>query len=201
MGDFLGEFVKMVVVLTVICAVAAGSLAMVRQSTAERIELQQIKFIKEPAVKAVITGFDNDPILDRKVITVGGAEGSAGMMFFPGQANGQLTGLAYEVSAKGYHGDIGVMVGVDVESGALNGIRVVSHTETPGLGARVVEEGFQAQFKGIGLDSTIDVSQNGGVIDGISGASLSSKGVCKAVRTGLELFNTHRDEILAAFQG
>lgn len=198
MGNFLGEFIKMVVVLTIICAVAAGSLAMVRQSTAERIELQQIKFIKEPAVKAVIAGFDNDPVVDRKVLTLG--EGGD-TMFFPGKAGGQTTGLAYEVSAKGYHGDIGVMIGVDIEKAALTGIKVVSHTETPGLGARVVEEGFQAQFKGLGLDSTIDVSQNGGVIDGISGASLSSKGVCNAVRTGLELFNEHREEILSALQG
>lgn len=201
MGDFLGEFVKMVVVLTVICAVAAGSLAMVRQATAEKIELQQIKFIKEPAVKAVIAGFDNDPILNRRMINIGGAEEGAGMMFFPGKADGRLTGLAYEVSARGYHGEIGVMIGVDVEKGALTGIKVVSHTETPGLGARVVEEGFQAQFVGKGLDSKIEVSQNGGVIDGISGASLSSKGVCKAVRTGLELFQANRVEILAAFQG
>lgn len=198
MGDFLGEFVKMVVVLTVICAVAAGSLAMVRQTTAERIELQQIKFIKEPAVKAVIAGFDNDPVVDRKVLALG--EG-AGTMFFPGKTDGRTTGLAYEVSAKGYHGEIGVMIGVDVEKAALMGIKVVSHTETPGLGARVVEEGFQAQFAGLDIDSKIDTSQNGGVIDGISGATFSSNGVCTAVRTGLELFNAHRDEILAAFQG
>jgi electron transport complex protein RnfG len=78
------------------------------------------------------------------------------------------------------------MVGVSPE-GKLTGISIMSHTETPGLGARIVEPEFTDQFKGLDLD-TAKLPAEGGQVDALSGATSSTVGVIAAVSTALEQF-------------
>ena len=134
----------MVIVLTVICAVAGAALAMVQKVTKGPIEYARLKFIKEPAVKAVLSGYDNDPIKDRVAIEIGKDKKGKPLMLnvFPARKGGKTFAVAFEGSGKGYHGDIGVMVGINVGEKKLTGISIVDHSETPGLGARIVEPAF-----------------------------------------------------------
>jgi electron transport complex protein RnfG len=108
------------------------------------------------------------------------------MVVFPAKKDGKTQAVAYSASAKGYHDLIEVMVGVGPE-GELTGISIMSHTETPGLGARIVEPEFTDQFKGLDLD-TAKLPAEGGQVDALSGATYSTTGVIAAVSAALEQF-------------
>lgn len=183
------DIIKMAVVLTLIGAVSGLILSVVYTVTKKPIEYQTIKFIKEPAVKKVLTGYDNDPVLDRKKITIGTDEkgNPIELTVFPAKKAGKTFAVALEGQGKGFHGLIGVMVGVG-EDGKLLDIGVTSHSETPGVGSKVTETSFTDQFKSLKAQAPIKV-------DAVSGATYSSKGVMAAVNQAIGYANTFRKEI------
>ena len=65
------EMIQMVVVLTVLSCVSGGLLAYIKDNTKEQIENQQLEFVKGPAIRAILEGSTNDPIVDRFKITDG----------------------------------------------------------------------------------------------------------------------------------
>ena len=183
------DIIKMMVVLTVIGAVSGMTLSVIHRVTKAPIEYQTIKFVKEPAVKKVLTGYDNDPIMDRKKITVGTDErgNPVELTIFPAKKGAETFAIALEGKGKGYHGTIGVMVGVG-KDGKLLDIGVTSQSETPGVGTKVTEASFTDRFKGLSTTGAITV-------DGISGATYSSKGVMAAVNQAIGYVNTFKKEI------
>ena len=182
----MNEMAKMVVVLTVLSAVSGGVLAGVHIGTAKRIEIQQLSFVKGPAIKNILAGSANDPIADRFKI----ADGKFEQNFFVGKMNGKADNIAFESHGKGFGGDIGLMVGVNLESGKVIGAAVTTHSETPGLGARAKDDpAFAAQFKGVSIrDKEIKLNKDGGKITAISGATITSRGVCAAVTNAMTTF-------------
>lgn len=178
------EIIKMLVVLTAISGICGFLLAGVRSATSERIEEQELLNVKGPAVKSVLSGSDNDFIKDRQVIELGGKKYTV----FIGKKDGKPWAMAYEVSGKGFGGDIGVMLGFDLESDSLTGIGITLHKETPGLGSRITEETFSGGFKGRGADRDFKIKGDGGEIDAITGATVSSRGVCAAVNSGAQIY-------------
>ena len=98
--------------------------------------------------------------------------------------NGVLVGYAVEVEERGYGGKMRVLVGA-LPDGTVAGVRILSHGETPGLGARVTEEAFLEQFRGKELGGVV-LKKDGGEIEGVTGATISSRAVVRAVRSGLE---------------
>jgi electron transport complex protein RnfG len=181
--------IRMVVVLTLICAVSGLTLSAIYRLTKAPIDYQTIKFVKEPAVKKVLTGYDNDPILDRKKIVIGTDERGKPieLTIFPAKKQGETFAVAIEGKGKGFHGTIGVMVGVSRE-GKLTDIGITSHSETPGIGSRITETTFTNQFQGIPATGEPKV-------DGISGATYSSKGVMRAVQEALGYVEKFREEM------
>ncbi len=180
------ETVHMLVVLSLICAASGAILVNIKQATRERIEQQVLTYVQGPALLSVLESRDNDPIAERARI--------GGVNVFPAMLGGRLVGVAFEAFAPGYSGDIGVMVGIDVERDALIGIGITTQTETPGLGTRVMEPAFTAQFKAHGLES-LNVKSRGGDIDAVSGASFSSVGTVNAVRRAVEIYQDIKPEI------
>jgi len=98
-------------------------------------------------------------------------------------ADGSFMGSVIEVNGKGYGGTIGITVGVDVDL-KITGIKIGSHSETPGLGAKTTDVKFYGQFAG--LDAKEDIAV-GSEITAISGATVSSKGVTTAVDAAASL--------------
>ena len=182
------DLIKMIVVLAVICTTSGVVLSYVNTATEAPREYQYIKFVQEPSMKAVLGDYDNDPIKERIKLVVGeDKEGNpVEMVVFPAKKGGETQAIAYSASAKGYHDLIEVMVGVGPD-GKLTGISIMSHTETPGLGARIVESEFTDQFEGLDLDTT-KLSAEGGSVDTLSGATFSTTGVIAAVSAALEQF-------------
>ncbi len=193
------EMVRMIIVLTAISIVSGGSLAFLERITKTPIEYQKLKFVKGPAVLAVLSGYDNDPIKDyRKDVVFEEKDGAViRKSIFPAKRRGKCFAVAFEVTGQGFGGPIGVMMGVDLKTGHLTGERVTTHSETPGLGARAVEPQFYKQFAGL-APGEVAMSDKGGKINAISGATTTTRGVLNAVRKGLELYSRNKDKIIEA---
>ncbi|SDL61296.1 electron transport complex protein RnfG [Maridesulfovibrio ferrireducens] len=180
------EIIYMLVVLSVICASSGALLVNLKQATKSQIEQQVLTYVQGPALLSVLENRDNDPIMERvkvKDVTI-----------FPAVKDGKLVGIALETFASGYSGNIGVMVGFDVQKDELLGIGITTQTETPGLGTRIVEHSFTRKFTAHGLDS-MQVTSKGGDIDGISGATYSSVGTVEAVRKAIKVYQSIKPEI------
>ena len=96
-------------------------------------------------------------------------------------------GYAIEVTPGGFDNTITMMVGVDPE-GRVLGISVISHTETAGLGAVAAAEtpageAFRGQF--VGKSGDLAVTKDGGTLDAITGATITSRAICAGVNAAL----------------
>ena len=97
------------------------------------------------------------------------------------------SGYAIQVAPVGFDGAITMMVGVDFEGNVL-GISVIDQSETAGLGAVCAAktsagEAFRGQFEGV--SGTVAVSKAGGELDAITGATITSRAVCRGVNAAL----------------
>jgi electron transport complex protein RnfG len=185
------ENIRMLVVLTVICGACGFLLAGVETATKERIIEQVLKNVQGPAVQKVLATSTNDLIADRKNIKIGDNE----VTVFVGKKEEGQWAIAYETSAGGFGGKLGVIVGYNLESDELTGIGITTCSETPGIGLRVKEDSFTDGFKEKSIEDNINRKEEDGVIDGVSGASVSSKAVCAAVRTSIEMYNEVKEKV------
>ena len=192
------EMIKMVVVLTVLSAFSGGLLAAIRNGTAEDIENQKLTFVKGPAIKTILEGASNDPIADRFKITDGEVERS----FFVGKFDGKAETVVFETFGKGYGGDVGLMVGVNVKEDKVVGVGVTTHQETPGLGAKAkTDADFAGQFKALSAKDPVKVTNDGGKINAISGATITSRAVCNAATAASDVYNRLKPQIEEKLKG
>ena len=96
-------------------------------------------------------------------------------------SDGDAIGYAFTVIGSGYGGNIEMLVGIETDRETIRGLSVITHSETPGLGAKITEPWFQDQFRGEDIN-TLALSIEGGGIDAISGATISSSAVVNAVK-------------------
>ena len=108
-----------------------------------------------------------------------------------------------KVPAKAIGGDVGLMVAVNVKDDKIVGVGVTTHSETPGLGAKAKDDpGFVSQFKGMPIKETFKVTNDGGKINAMSGATITSRAVCAAASeagTIYEKLKPQLDEKLKEF--
>ena len=163
--------------LFLIAAVVAVALAGVNGITAPAIaELNAQK--TQEAISAVLPGG-----FDSEITDFADASGIVSKIY---QGEG---GYAVEVGPGGFDNTITMMVGIDNE-GKVLGISVVSHTETAGLGA-VAAAGtpagiaFRDQF--VGASGTVTVTKDGGTMDAITGATITSRAICVGVSAALDV--------------
>jgi electron transport complex protein RnfG len=120
---------------------------------------------------------------------------------YRGTVGADVNALAYEISGQGYAGEIRLIMGLDAE-GKVLGVRVLSHAETPGLGDKieVAKNPWILGFNGLSLGNPPEaewgVKKDGGRFDQFSGATITPRGVVKAIKQGLTFFQTHRSELL-----
>jgi Na+-translocating ferredoxin:NAD+ oxidoreductase subunit G len=189
------EMIKMAVVLTVLCFISGGLLAAIRNGTNDKIEYQELKFVKGPAILDILAGASNNPLEDRFKIMDGDVERS----FFVGLFDDRDTAMiAFESSGKGYGGDIGVMAGVTLGDDKISGVGVTTHSETPGVGSRAkTEPGFAAQFRGLDTNQVFKVKGDGGQVDALSGATITSRGVAAAMTDAGAVYNRLKPQLMA----
>lgn len=187
------ETLKLVSILTFICLTAGSLLAWVNNVTKDRIQ-EAMKAEKIEAIKKVLPPCDNQPDSDTVTVTNAGVEWT----FYVARMNNGFAGAAFETSSSGgYGGDIRLTVGVRAD-GRVQGITIIEHKETPGLGAKIEGEDFRNGFVDRSVRNTDwRVSKDGGDIDGITAATISSRAVVDAVKAGLDVFLEHEDKIEA----
>jgi electron transport complex protein RnfG len=187
------EIIKMVIVLTILSCFSGGLLAYINTATEERIENQVLEFVKGPAVRSIFEDATNDPIADRMQIKDGDIERT----FFVAVIDGEPRGVAFETFGKGgYGGDVGLMVGIDVKEDKLIGAGVTTHAETPGMGAKAkTDPSFVAQFQGLAVKEPIKVTNDGGSINVISGATMTSRAVSSAATDAAQIFQQLKPQI------
>jgi len=185
---------RILAVMALICGLSGFCLSYLKTSTASAIEEQVLTFVQGPAILSVLSGTDNSPIAERKRFEVDGKS----VMVFPGKKDGKLVSVALENSAKGFGGDIGVMVGFNLENDTLSGIGITTMKETPGLGTRIAEPAFTKQFVGKPLSNKL--KSQGGSIDAVSGATISSTGAVEAVNKASRVYSSLKSSILESWK-
>ena len=133
---------------------------------------------------------DNNPVTD--TVAMKDARGKD-ITVYRARKDGKVTGVAYEIFGSGYAGEIKLMMGVDV-AGNILGVRVLAHHETPGLGDKIEEKksDWILRFAGLSLSNPLaekwKVKKDGGQFDQFAGATITPRGVVKAVHEGLGFF-------------
>lgn len=176
--------VNMFLVLTIISLISAAALAFTYAQTEPILE-EQARQTQVRAVARVLPEFDNAPT--EEVLTL---DEFPGVELYPATRNGEPVGIAVRTwSGAGYGGEIRLMIGFGPD-GAITGTSVLSHTETPGLGAKMSEESFQAQFVGMNPGTApLAVVKDGGAVDAITAATISSRAFCDAATRAYEAAN------------
>lgn len=188
MAAVKSTFLNLVVTLAVITLVGSLALGYVFQWTKEPIAKAQMEKQLQ-AIEAVVKGYDNNPVTEKfKVAT---PDGSDSLEFFPAKVSGELIGMAVKTkSGKGYAGDIWLMVGFNMH-GEIQRVAVIEHKETPGLGSKMTGAKFLDQFLNKNPGSTnLKVKKDGGSIDAITGATISSRAFSEAVQRAYETFQS-----------
>lgn len=161
---------RLTLTLLLITAVVAGLLAFVNELTAGRIdELTRQK--AEQAMREVLPAQDYTP-LDAALpqgVTEAYRAGDAGYVV--------------RVAPNGFGGAIDLMVGVKAD-GTVNGVAVIAHSETASLGANCTREEFRAQYAG--GEGPFAVGQDGGTIEALTGATVTSRAVTDGVNAALD---------------
>ncbi len=184
-GKKESSFFNMVSTLLLITAVAAFSLGTVFNLTKEPIALAK-KAKQEAAIKAVLPLFDK-----LEVLQVKSAWEDDSLQFNLAYQNDQFVGAAINTfTNKGFGGNIKLMVGL-LPDGSINNISVLEHKETPGLGDKMQKKKspWSEQFNGQNLTSfKLAVTKDGGDVDAITAATISSRAYTDAVKRAYETY-------------
>lgn len=165
-------------ILLAICLIVSLLLGVVNQITKPRIDAIQAEKIRA-AMAQVLEADEYLPIQLQKDLKGVQSVSEA-------RTNGGTLGYVVQVTASGSQGEIQMMVGVDVDN-RVTGVSVIKHSETPNIGTKVVADQSVLDWF-IGMDHAkgeITVNSGSNRFDGISGATVSSKGVAAGVNTAL----------------
>lgn len=172
-------FKNMVLSLTLISLGASACLGYVYQMTKAPIELSVLNK-KLDAIKQVVPEFNNNPNEEMYKLPTG--EGDS-LEIYPAKKDNVLVGYAINTnSKKGFSGNIDLMAGFRPDGTIIN-ITVLAQKETPGLGMKMTEPAFKDQFSEKNPSQfKLKVKKDGGPVDAISAATISSRAFCDAVQ-------------------
>lgn len=183
---------NMVMTLFVICLLSSAILGVVYAVTKEPIEASKVAKTNT-AISKVVSEFDNDPSSEVFEVEIGGKS----CKVYPAKKGTDIVGYAIEsFTSAGFGGRIVIMVGFNMD-GTINNTSVISHSETPGLGDKMVEgKGtFSLQFKGKDPSSfKMQVKKDGGDVDAITASTISSRAFCDAMNLAYEVFKKCKEE-------
>lgn len=170
---------NMLLVLTGVTVVSVALLAYVNQLTKGPIARAEAQALSD-AVRAVVPGFDNDPIADKKVQEVDGV----GYAVYPATKGGTYVGAAVEASAMGFGGELRILVGFDAQGNILD-YSLLSHAETPGLGSKAdawFKKGGKGDITGMNPgEAPLVVDKDGGQVDAITASTITTRAFLAAV--------------------
>lgn len=165
---------RMIFTLVAIAVVVSAALAFVNAQTAPVIEQNNEQKLQD-SLRGVLAGDSFEVIKETESYTV-----------YEAKKAGAKIGYCVVNAEKGYGGDVKVMTGVDL-NGAVTAVDILEQSETPGLGANSVKDEFKGQYAGkSGEIGVVKNNPSDTEIQAISGATITSRAVTKAVNAALE---------------
>ncbi len=198
------ESIRMIGILTIFSAVSSLGLAAFNNHTQPIIKLNEKTAMISRQLKKVISdttppnpcvngkaGFDNDP--SKETVCVGGTE------VYRCRKGKKVVGYALKtIGDKSYSGTITCLTGL-APDGKVLGIEIVKHGETPGLGSEIENCEWRKQLVGKGPDDMRwSVKKDGGDVDAISGATISSRSVLDCLTKAQTLLKNNADTLATA---
>jgi electron transport complex protein RnfG len=183
------SFKNMTICLLAICLVCSGLLAGVYALTKEPIDAAS-KAKNEAAIKEVLPE-EVAKIEEERSIEVDGVTYTYNLAY---DESGNTVGCAVNVAPVGFGGPIVIKVGFKVDPKTNHNIvwntKVLSHAETPGLGAKCSEPAFADQFKGLDpVAKKLSVTKDGGDIDAITASTITSRAFTNGVATAVNVLS------------
>jgi len=175
------SFKNMVISLSCICLVCAAILGCVYVATASPISEANIAK-QNASIAAVCPEFDNTPFDEKFDVE--------GVTVYPAKLGGEIVGYAVEVAPSGFGGAINMMVGFTAE-GIIYNTSVISCSETPGLGAKILDASSAPRVQVVGIDPSsvkLGVKKDGGDIDAITASTITSRAFLSGVEIAYEIF-------------
>ena len=201
----------MLVVLSGISLLSGSALGGLNELTKEQAQNNILKFKKIPAVVRIyqdatgkelagpeLAKVEESLLAEKKELKMG--EKEEPKLLFVIKKDGKPYAVALEDFGQGFGGALGVMIGFELQTGNLVGVGITTLSETPGVGSRVTQPAFAEQFKGMSKDTVFKVKKDGGAIDAISGATISSRAVSAAVAQANAFYQEHADQIRKAVE-
>ncbi len=170
------QILKLTLVLFLVAAITSGVLGFVNLLTRDRIAAQKAaaRAAAYAEVLPIAEGETYDEVdFDADTYTIVDSISAA--------SGGE--GYVVELSFSGAQSTITAAVGIDA-TGSVSGVSLISQAETSGLGAKATESVFRDQY--IGSTEHVALTKNGGTIQGISGATITSTAVTGAVNTAMD---------------
>jgi len=175
----------------------SGALAVASRTTEADIQAAAARDLQASLAQVLPGQYDNDLLQD--TILIAAPDGDTTV--YRARRAGRVEAVVFQTEARGYAGPVVCIMGVTRE-GQLLGVRVLKHTETPGLGDKIepAKSKWIHAFEGKSLaDPATDkwaVKKDGGVFDQFAGATITPRAVVRAVRQGLELFAKEKPRML-----
>jgi Na+-translocating ferredoxin:NAD+ oxidoreductase subunit G len=183
--------------LGVVALLASGALAVVSGTTAPAIAAAEAKDLRDSLSDVLPAGLaDNDFLKDTVELERDGKT----VTIYRARHGSELKAALFKVAERGYSGEISVLMAVDMEGRTL-GVRILKHTETPGLGDKIEirKDDWVLDFNGKSLGEPKPeqwgVKRDNGVFDQFAGATITPRAVVKAVKGGLEFFTARKQDI------
>lgn len=183
------NLLNMVLCLTLVCMICSALLGGVYAITKDPIEKTNADMLKA-AVGAVLP--EGGQLSEARAVEVGGLPSE---YYVSTGADGSAAAYAVKSTAAGFSGPLVLMVGITADGNVYN-TSVLSHSETPGLGAKCSsDEPFRAQFRGFDTASkNLSVKKDGGDVDAITASTITSRAYALAVKNAVEAFKTIKGE-------
>lgn len=185
------EIIRLGLILLLITSISAVVLGLSNDITKDKIADAEA-LVSEEARKAVLPSANKFEEEDSENI-VELVNGDANILeVYKGLSDkDEVIGYAIKTASSGYGGNVEVITGISID-GTITGMNVVSHQETPGLGANATTDDFQNQFKEKSVQEEVVVvkatPQNNNEIQALTGATITSDAVVKGVNIARELY-------------
>ncbi len=178
------DTIKLILVLTIICAVSSALLAAVYSKTKDPIEAALELRTANAAAKVMPEGVST-PV--KKQVH--------GVTFFVSKKGEELAAVALEGCSKnGYGGEIVLMVGLSADGKLVNYQKLIAN-ETPGLGTKMESDAFRKPLLGRPLKTDWRVKKDGGEVDAITAATISSRAVMECLRDAIAKYEQASDQL------
>jgi len=188
MKKIKSTFINMVVVMSIVAGFSAILVSYIYQLTLPAVQRNALAAEVSAISEIFGTDFDNNPIEEKTIIPTKNSPKEINV--YPLRKGDTIYALAVKsYTNKGFGGELEIMTGFYID-GTMAGYKVLNHKETPGLGSKIMENKFISQFIGIKFDGKkLKLKKDGGQIDGITSATISSKALLDAVNNAKKAYD------------